>query len=253
MQIKKIIFIFIFIFSSFALAKFDHQHLIWGEVLLKNTNRKDLQVNVQYEKLQKNDKQFKSYLNELEELDASEFKNFSSLEQLAFWINAYNAYTIKLVLQNYPIKSIKDISSGFFSHLLSRGPWDIKFIKLMGQKLSLNQIEHEIIRKNFNEPRIHFAVNCASISCPSLMQEPFTADKLDAQLDIAASVFLNDKTKNFTKNNILYLSKIFDWYGSDFKQKHGDFQKYIISNLQLPQIKYQVEFLEYNWGLNDDK
>ena len=119
--------------------------------------------------------------------------------------------------------------------------------------MSLDDIEHETIRKNFDEPRIHFAVNCASISCPSLLQEAFTASKLETQLEKATRHFLTNSDKNEVKDNTLYLSKIFQWYGDDFNQKYDGFKSFVIKTLSLPQKDYKVEFKEYDWNLNESR
>jgi hypothetical protein len=119
--------------------------------------------------------------------------------------------------------------------------------------MSLDNIEHDTIRKKFNEPRIHFAVNCASIGCPSLLQEAFVAENLENQLNMAAKNFLQNKSKNYVKANTLHLSKIFKWYGGDFDKKYGGFKSYIIKSLNLSGNDYDVEFNEYDWNLNELK
>ncbi|WP_419168254.1 DUF547 domain-containing protein [Halobacteriovorax sp.] len=243
------VFIFINIFVSHTYADFKHSHEKWNQVLKQYTDKKDNQVYFNYKELNKNQKLLNAYLLSLESITQDEFDLFTQDQKIAFWINAYNAYTIKVVLKNYPVKSIRDISSGWFS----TGPWKIKFIKLLGNKVSLDNIEHDIIRKQFYEPRIHFAVNCASIGCPSLLQEAFVADKLDSQLDKAAQNFLHNKSKNYLKGNTLYLSKIFKWYGSDFNQGYGSFKKYVVKVLGLSNREYEVEFNEYDWNLNELK
>ncbi len=154
-----------------AFADFDHAHQKWDQILKQYTTRKGNQVYFKYKELKENEVILFSYLKQLESISNKKFEDFSEDQKLAFLINAYNAYTIQIILKNYPIKSIKDISGGLFSS----GPWKIEFISLLGRKMSLDNIEHDTIRKNFNEPRIHFAVNCASIGCPSLLQEAFVA------------------------------------------------------------------------------
>lgn len=235
------------LFAGNAFADFDHSHEKWDQILKQYTIKNGNQVYFKYKELKKNEGELNSYLAQLELLSKEEFSTFNRDQKLAFWINAYNAYTIQIILKHYPVKSIKDISSGW----LSSGPWKKDFVNLFGKKISLDNIEHDTIRKEFDEPRIHFAVNCASIGCPSLLQEAFVATKLDTQLDKAAQNFLQNKSKNYIKGNTLYLSKIFDWYGSDFDQKYGGHKKYVVKTLNLPQNEYEVEFNDYDWNLNE--
>jgi hypothetical protein len=237
-------------FSLNCLA-FDHNHNQWSKFLDKFLVRKGKQTLIQYRNILKKPQLLQSYLNELEDVSLAEFKNFSKDQRLSFWINAYNAYTIKLVSDHYPVKSIREIKSGFFSGLLGLGPWKKDFIRLFGKKYSLDDIEHQIIRKRFKEPRIHFALNCGSYSCPSLHDKPFRAKDLDQELDNAMMNFLTNKNKNYYKNQILYISKIFDWYSSDFKP-YGGYQKLIKVKLKINK-DVEFEFLPYNWDLNEYK
>ena len=139
----------------------------------------------------------------------------SKEQKLAYWINAYNALTIDLILQNYPLKSIKDIDK----------PWDQRLWKFGDKWLSLNDIEHQILRK-MDEPRIHFAIVCASVYCPKLQNEAFIAEKIDSQLSKATSEFLSDTSKNFISQNSLEISKIFQWFSKDFKE-NGSMIKFL--------------------------
>ena len=169
-------------------------------------------------------------------------------EQFAYWLNAYNAFTIKLICDNYPLKSIKDIKNGIpFVNTV----WDLKFIKIEGATYDLNNIEHGIIRANFFDPRIHCAVNCASNSCPRLLPEAFTAEKLEAQLEFAIRDFLRDTSKNVIEKNAVRLSSIFNWYQSDFTKK-GSLVQFL--NLYAPikiDEKAKISYLDYDWRLND--
>ncbi|MDC1175377.1 DUF547 domain-containing protein, partial [Bacteriovoracaceae bacterium] len=125
-------------------------------------------------------------------------------------------------------------------------------ISLLGKKVTLDNIEHDMIRKDFDEPRIHFAVNCASIGCPSLLSEAFTFNQIEQQLEKATKLFLNDKSKNYIKDNKIYLSKIFKWYGEDFNSKHGSFINFVSKYLKTinPKKNNDVEWTSYNWDLN---
>jgi hypothetical protein len=168
-----------------------------------------------------------------------ELNSMSEPEQIAWYSNLYNFYTIKLIVDNYPTKSIRDLKS----------PWDSKIVPLWGKQVSLNHIEHEILRKKFNEPRIHFALNCASIGCPPLRATPFSGAGLESQLDEQALSFLSDKNRNSFDGKTLSVSQIFQWYGGDFKKNYGSYEEYIKSVLKISG-KVKVKFLKYDWNLN---
>jgi hypothetical protein len=227
-----------------AFATFDHKHSRLDSFLKKYTKKVEYQSLVDYKAIKSNHSELKAYLDELKMLSEEEFETFSSDQKLAFWINVYNAYTLKLVASHYPVKSIKDIGNIF------SGPWSKKIVDLFDKKYSLDNVEHDIIRKDFKEPRIHFAVNCASIGCPSLLREAFTAEKLETQLSKATSNFLDNKNKNYAKGSKLYLSKIFDWYGKDFTSKFGSYKKFIKQYYKI-NGDVDVKFLKYDWKLNE--
>lgn len=236
------------VLSSSAFAQFDQSHSKFTNILQKFTIKKGHQTLVNYSQLKKDTKELKSYLSDLESLNKSDFKSFTSDQKLAFWINAYNAYTLKVVVDSYPVKTIRDIGGSFFS----RGPWGDEFIPLFGKKMSLDDIEHKTIRKKFSEPRIHFAVNCASIGCPSLFQVAFTGEKLEEQLTSATLNFMTNKSKNYSKKGNLYLSKIFKWYGSDFEKKHKSHKDFALKFIKASKYA-DVEWNEYDWNLNEYK
>lgn len=158
-------------------------------------------------------------------------------EKLAYWINAYNATTINLLLDNYPVSTIKDINNG--------KPWDMKVVTLGDKTYTLNEIENGIIRPTFGEPRIHFAVNCAAKSCPPIRNEAFVASRLDAQLEEQTKDFLNDKTYNYLEGSTFHASSIFDWYGKDF----GDVKAFIGKYTTIPG-NATIVFDDYDWSLN---
>ena len=206
-----------------------------------------------------------SYLNQLSLITQAEFDAWDKASQLAFLINAYNAWTVELILTKYPdLDSIKDLG-GFFS-----SPWDKSFIPLLGKTRSLNDIEHKLIRGSdrYNDPRIHFAVNCASIGCPALREEAYTGAKLELQLTEQTERFLADSSRNYAKGDSLYLSSIFKWYGDDFAKGFRNTHSieaflllYSNSNkgvLTLTPAQRQaaekqqldIEFLDYDWSLN---
>ena len=161
-------------------------------------------------------------------------------EKLAFWINAYNALTVQLILNNFPLQSIKDLED----------PWDTPLFTTSDQVLSLGEIEHEILRK-LDEPRIHFAINCASASCPKLAREPYTPRGLDEQLKRATAAFLCDTTRNQLEGETLRLSKIFLWFSEDFGGKK-ELLAFLRKHTQLPiPNEARIRYLKYNWALND--
>ncbi|MCA1787476.1 MAG: DUF547 domain-containing protein [Desulfobacteraceae bacterium] len=172
-------------------------------------------------------------------------------EQFAFYINAYNAWTIKLILRKYPdLTSIKDLGSFFSS------PWKKKICRINGKMLSLDEIEHDILRPKFQDPRVHFAINCASQSCPKLISEPYEAQILDSQLDAATKAFINNPERNYLSGTTLYVSKIFKWFKEDFNHDilsffleyaSGELQRSLLANADAVTIKY----LDYDWSLND--
>jgi hypothetical protein len=176
-----------------------------------------------------------------ESVTKERYNAMSKDEKTAYLINVYNFNTLMLIKAHYPLKTgIRDITK----------PWETAFVPLFGKKVSLDNIEHDFLRKQFHEPRIHFAVNCASKGCPRLANEVYTGAKLDAQLNRAAKVFLVDTTKNRVEGNELKLSKIFKWYGDDFKAMPGGYEGYVKKLLGL-EGDFTVRFLGYDWGLNN--
>lgn len=180
---------------------------------------------------------------------APDYKKVPKQDQIAYWINAYNAYTVQIIIRNYPLKSIKEIG-GKIPFINST--WDIKFIELGGTSLDLNNIEHGILRKDFKEPRIHFAVNCASVSCPKLRNEAYVGSKLDAQLSDQAKSFLADKSKNkFVSANQAVVSKLFKWFTGDFTEE-VDLIPYINRYAPLKlNPDANLDYMDYNWNLNE--
>jgi len=176
--------------------------------------------------------------------------DWSEQEQIAYWINAYNVFTVKLIVDNYPIKSIKDLNPSLSIPTI-RSVWTKEWFQIGGEDFSLDRIEHKILRKDFEEPRIHFAVNCASISCPTLRNEAYTAEKLNDQLEEQAKLFLNDETRNTITPDRITVSKIFSWFGGDFK--NGQTLVQFINRYTDVEIndKAKVKFMDYNWDLNE--
>ncbi len=228
---------------TFAQKAPSHQQ--WDKLLKKHVNASGL---VNYKGFQKDKAELDAYLKTLS--DNAPQSNWSTSEQKAYWINAYNAFTVSLILQHYPVKSIKDIAGNIYK---INTPWDIRFINIGGKKYDLNNIEHGILRKKFDDPRIHFALVCASISCPRLRNEAYTAAKLGAQLEDAGKEFLNDKSKNNITAGRAELSKYFSWYKGDFT-KNGSLADFINKYSQTKiNGDTHINSLDYNWSLNEQK
>jgi hypothetical protein len=187
------------------------------------------------------------YLKGIEQVDP---ENLPRQEQFAFYINAYNAWTIKLILTGYPgLKSIKDLGGLFQS------PWAKAFVHIHGKTLSLDDIEHNILRPRFKDPRVHFAINCSARSCPPLMAAPYRGDILDEQLTRVTSDFLNGPANSRLEGNTLWVSSIFKWFAEDFNDDVvGFYQKYargeLKQKLEAGRGRVEVKYLDYDWSLN---
>ncbi len=249
----KIIYIFLplLILSVLGFNKMDEKkskainHERWSALLKKHVNNKG---DVDYKGFIKDSAALNSYLKLLSDHapDSSLTKN----EKFAYWINAYNAFTVKLITENYPVKSIKDLGST----ATKNSPWDKKFFTIGGKEMTLNNIEHDILRKQFNDPRLHFAINCASYSCPKLLNKAFEASILNKQLDARASDFLNDTTKNIITPAKAKLSSILLWYGDDFTKKGISKIEYINKYSRNKILTTaRIDYLKYNWELNEQK
>ncbi len=211
-------------------------HSIWNSLLQKHVSESGM---VDYTAFKNDRAQLDKYLKMLSAQEPSE--DWGTNELLAYYINLYNAYTVDLILKNYPVKSIKDIDS----------PWTKEFIKIGDTEISLGGIENSVLRK-MNEPRIHFAINCASISCPQLLNEAYTADKIEEQLEKVTREFINSD-KNEISENSAKLSSIFDWYKKDFKE-NGTVIDYInkYSDTRI-NPEATISYKDYNWNLNEAK
>jgi hypothetical protein len=201
---------------------------------------------VDYKGLKTQEARLDAYLASLAEVDPD---GMSRDARFAFYINAYNAWTIKLILTGYPgVASIKDLGSLFSS------PWKKKIARIDGKTLTLDQIEHEILRPVFKDARVHFAINCAALSCPPLRSEPYVASRLDAQLTDATVAFINREDRNYLKADTLYVSKIFKWFNEDFRPDvEAFFRQYATGDLKkgLKGAKdLRVSYLDYDWSLN---
>ncbi len=226
-------------------------HTAWGEFLQKYLLvAKDGTPNLmRYAAVTPADQQLlAAYLVKLSKVAVAQLKR---TEQKAYWINLYNALTVKTILDHYPLASIRDIKSGWFS----AGPWDLKLIIIAGLELSLNDIEHRILRPIWRDSRIHYAVNCASYSCPSLQPEAFTPENSERLLDQAARDYVNSPRGVQISDNKLVLSSIYDWYRIDFAESEAQLVGYLQS-LAAPELEPRLHNFhgtvsyDYDWRLN---
>ncbi len=233
---------FLFV-NHFATAVISHE--LWDELLKKHVTADGV---VDYEGFVKDKKQVNEYLEYLNQNPPQE--NWSREEKMAFWINVYNVATVKLIVDNYPVESIQDLQPTLkipFIHDV----WHKEFFEIGGEDRSLDEVEHGILRKEFNEPRIHFGVNCASISCPKLLNEAYTAEKLDEQLDKQARYFINTDRYNQIAPNNIKISKIFRWFTGDFTE-NGSLIDFLNQYTEVTiNEDAEVDYLDYNWGLNN--
>ena len=258
-------FLMLLISSMPAQAAFDTTHKQWNDLLKQyvHWNAKATSTSVNYEGFIKDRVKLNAYLKTLSSLSRQEYAKWPLAEQQAFLINAYNAYTIDLVLTRYPeLTSINDFGGVFSS------PWKQKFFILLGEKRSLDDVEQTLLRgdKRYQEPRIHFAINCASIGCPALRDEAFTSTKLGSQLEDQTIRFLSDRSRNRfdPRTNTFTVSKIFDWYSEDFDKHAGGVQSFLVryaDKIKMPaadaiyvkQEKFKLDYFNYDWSLNKTK
>jgi len=223
--------------NSFSTEHTLPDHSAWNDLLHKYV---DAEGNVDYAAIAKESEKLEAYLGHLDANAPS--KDWSKNEKLAYYINLYNAATVKLIVDNYPLKSIKDL----------KDPWDSKWVLIGGEKHSLGNIEHKILRK-MNEPRIHFAINCASYSCPKLVSKAFLPETMEEQLETATIDFINDNSRNKISGKKAQLSNIFKWYKGDFTE-NGSLVDYLnrYSNIKADK-KAKISYLTYDWGLNESR
>ena len=240
-----VVFLTVGLLSGEVFAASDNrvEHGLYGELLQKYVKSGV----VDYRGFKTEEAKLDQYLKFLEKTDTKTlFRN----EQFAFYINAYNAWTIKLILNAYPdLKSIKDLGSLF------KSPWKKKIARIDQDVISLDNIEHDILRPRFKDPRVHFAVNCAAKSCPPLRSEPYQEEVLNKQLTEMTEAFINDPESNRIEGNTLYVSSIFKWYAEDFEDDIIEFfLKYargsLMETLKKKQAEIKLQYLEYDWSLN---
>ena len=222
-------------------------HEMWDALVAKHVQADGL---VDYKGFIRDSNDLNKYLKLLESAHPND-KNWTRNEQMAYWINAYNAYTVQLIVRNYPVAGIKDIKKGV---AFINSVWDIKFIHIQGFTYDLNNIEHNILRTVFKDARIHAAINCASYSCPKLLNKAYTPDKLDAQLDSAMRGFINDPSRNRISAQKAEISEIFKWFKGDFERDAGSLREFLnrYSTVKITD-KTEMSHIDYDWRLNEAK
>jgi Protein of unknown function, DUF547 len=180
------------------------------------------------------------------QLDRKQFSGLDTAAQMAYLINLYNARTLALVVEHYPVKSIREVKE----------PWKRKIVPLFGDTVSLDEVEHHWLRGPYREPRVHVALNCASISCPPLQNQPYRGALLEKQLQSAWTAFLTDGKRNRRQQGVIQASRLFEWYGDDFRGKYGDWKSLLTETLggkgpRESQTPFRFEFLDYDWNLNE--
>jgi len=253
---------------------FDHSYAAYNSLL----NRYVKNARVNYRGFLDSRTEFETFLRALGSVDENDFESWTKEQRLAFWINAYNAFTIKAIIDHYPIKRSFSLVGIFYapsnSILQIKGVWTKLQFKAVGKMVTLDEIEHQILRKNFNEPRIHMAIVCASISCPDLSDEAYTPERLEEQLAEASRNFVNNPDKGVytdEPSGKVKFSKIFKWFGDDFINDYGNkklFNSYSLKEnvvlnftsdyLEPEETKeylmnkgLKIGYLDYDWKLNE--
>jgi hypothetical protein len=242
----------------------DHNHAAWDALLKKHVRwlPDNKQSHVDYKAFAADRAALQQILARWSAVTAAQFAGFNREQKMAFLINAYNGFTIELILTQYPnLKSIKDLGSVFQS------PWKKKFFRLLGEERHLDWIEHEQLRPGYNDWRVHAAVNCASIGCPALRPEAFVATRLDEQMDDGMNRFMSDPTRNRYVDGRAELNEIFKWFGEDFQKGHrgirnlNDLVLRYADGLGVPMAErapiragsVRIRYLDYDWSLNDTR
>ena len=259
--------------GSAAAASDNFDHSLYGVLLEKHVDGRGM---VDYQGLKMDHDKLSSYLSKISSLNQATYNAFSKQGKIAFWINAYNALTLKAIIDHYPIQSSTLRSIRFPKNSIRQisGVWtELKFT-VMGRKMTLDEIEHQVIRKQFDEPRIHLALVCAAIGCPPLRSESYTGEQLDEQLNSQAKRFFSNprKFRIDTDKNVAYLSPIFKWFGKDFEGRHSPAEGFTgfkqseravlnyISRHKTEKVRdflfaggYSIKYLDYDWSLNEQK
>lgn len=258
-MMKRILITFLWLSWASVAHAFDHAHAAWNTLLAEHVswNPAGTATRVDYASLRKQHAALRAYLATLEAVDEDEFASWSREQRRAFLINAYNAFTVELILRAETLPaSIKDLGS------FIRGPWKQAFFSLFGDERNLDEVEHSMLRADpeLEDPRLHFALNCAAIGCPALRKEAYAASTLETQLDDQARRFLSDRTRNRMRaDGTLEVSKIFDWYEDDFGMLGFYLSRHAAAlgldeqtAAKLSKGKVEIEFLDYDWRLNSE-
>jgi len=267
----KILTTVVFVSSLAHAGETSFSHERYARVLDAHVNNQGF---VDYAALKSDRGDLDAYVRSLGAIDPAAFETWPEPERLALLINAYNAFTLKLIIDHYPIQSSFWASLRYPKNSIRQisGAWDKITFKLTGRPITLGDLEHEVLRKRYREPRIHMAINCASVGCPPLLDEPYTAAKLDKQLAEQTRRFLAnpDKFRINRANGDVYLSPIFKWFGEDFVKTHqpdSGFEghgttvravlNFVAQHVQRPDSaylrtgRYDVSYLDYDWSLNE--
>jgi hypothetical protein len=234
---------------------FDHSHGVWDALLKRHVvvSANGSSSLVSYAGMSRERAALSAYLDALSSVKNGEYSAWRREQQMAFLINAYNAFTVEKILKRYPdIRSIREFGR-FFGN-----PFRDEFFELLERKASLDWIEHDNLRAGFGDPRVHYAVNCASLGCPMLREEAYVGDRLDSQLQEQAIRFLADRTRNRFADGKLQVSRIFDWFKEDFEPRAAYFARHAgvladdaASRQLIARGKVRLGFLDYDWSLND--
>lgn len=258
---RRLFVLLLMLLSGLAQAQFDPTYGRWDALVKKHVRwlPDNKQSRVDYAAFRADRAALKLVLDGLSTVPKAEFDTWPREQRMAFLINAYNAFTVELILTKYPdLKSIKELGS------FVQSPWKKKFFVLLGEERTLDWIEHEQLRPLYNDPRVHGAVNCASIGCPALRNEAFTAARLEAQLEDGMLRFLGDRTRNRVQGGQLEVNAIFKWFKDDFEKGQQGFSrvedvfaKYAAQLSDKPEEQARlraktlpIRHLEYDWSLN---
>lgn len=246
MNWKTVVIVSLLLVLPWQVLGFDYQYKLWNELLGAHVNN----GLVNYAAIKENPKNLDMFVTQAGAVTQDEFETWTEPQQLAFLINLYNAVTIQLIIREYPVSSIRDIGG------LLKNPWKLKSVPLFREMITLDNLKHDIIRKRYNEPRIHFALVCADLGSPNLRSEAYRPEILNEQLEEQTTAFLQtalDKNRYDVDTQILYLSPIFKWYAEDFKKAAGSVMEYVAKYIPAATENVKIHYTAYDWSLNDQQ
>ena len=246
MNVKITVIVLLLLVLPWQGLGFDHQYKMWNELLTTHVEN----GLVDYAAIKANPQNLDMFVTQAGAVPRDEFENWTESQQLAFLINLYNAVTIQLIIGEYPVSSIRKIGGAF------KNPWKMKTVPLFREMITLDKLEHDIIRPQYSEPRIHFALVCAAIGCPILRSETYLPDNLDKQLEEQTTTFLQaalEKNRYDINSQTLYLSPIFKWYAEDFEKASGSVKEYVKKYIPAVTGEAKIRYTEYDWSLNDQQ